>query len=185
MRPSRGPKRPRGSPPTTAARPCSFGASRLRSTRRASDIQQGGTPQSTRGRRGLLGPPLPLPKTIASLAPWADSAFNRNERSTAMGSRAKAAHGGLVSVAVLPAPTRKRAPARLPRGGKASSRTRPWPCAGIIEVGYRSRIFDRTKPGELRRLMFDTLFWYTGLAARVLMMFGVVSILLVEAHDRS
>jgi hypothetical protein len=33
--------------------------------------------------------------------------------------------------------------------------------------------------------MFDTLFWYTGLAAWVLMMFGVVSILLVEAHDRS
>jgi hypothetical protein len=72
-----------------------LGASRLRSTKRASDIQQGGTPQSTRGRRGLLGPPLPLPKTIASLAPWADSAFNRNERSTAMGSRAKAAHEGL------------------------------------------------------------------------------------------
>jgi hypothetical protein len=33
--------------------------------------------------------------------------------------------------------------------------------------------------------MFDTLFWYTGLAAWGLMMFGVVSILLVEAHDRS
>jgi hypothetical protein len=33
--------------------------------------------------------------------------------------------------------------------------------------------------------MFDTLFWYTGVAAWVLMMFGVVSVLLVESHDRS
>jgi hypothetical protein len=39
--------------------------------------------------------------------------------------------------------------------------------------------------GEQReRLMIDALFWYTGLAAWMLIVFGVVSMLVVEAHDR-
>jgi hypothetical protein len=33
--------------------------------------------------------------------------------------------------------------------------------------------------------MFDTLFWYTGLVAWILIVFGVTSTLIVEAHDRS
>jgi hypothetical protein len=33
--------------------------------------------------------------------------------------------------------------------------------------------------------MIDALFWYTGLAARIIVAFGVVSSLVVEAHDRS
>jgi hypothetical protein len=32
--------------------------------------------------------------------------------------------------------------------------------------------------------MIDALFWYTGLAAWMLIVFGVVSMLVVEAHDR-
>jgi len=34
-------------------------------------------------------------------------------------------------------------------------------------------------------LMIDALFWYTGLVAWILIVFGVVSTLVVEAHDRS
>ena len=34
------------------------------------------------------------------------------------------------------------------------------------------------------RLMIDALFWYTGLIAWILIVFGVVSTLVVEAHDR-
>jgi len=33
--------------------------------------------------------------------------------------------------------------------------------------------------------MIDALFWYTGLAAWVLIVFDVVSMLAIEAHDRS
>jgi hypothetical protein len=33
--------------------------------------------------------------------------------------------------------------------------------------------------------MIDALFWYTGLAAWIAIAFGVVSTLVVEAHDRS
>jgi hypothetical protein len=33
--------------------------------------------------------------------------------------------------------------------------------------------------------MIDALFWYTGLAAWCLIVLGVVSTLVVEAHDRS
>ena len=33
--------------------------------------------------------------------------------------------------------------------------------------------------------MFDALFWYTGLAAWILIVFGWVSTLAIEAHDRS
>jgi hypothetical protein len=33
--------------------------------------------------------------------------------------------------------------------------------------------------------MIDVLFWYTGLAAWILIVFGVVSTLVIEAHDRS
>jgi hypothetical protein len=33
--------------------------------------------------------------------------------------------------------------------------------------------------------MIDALFWYTGLAAWTIIAFGVVSTLVVEAHDRS
>jgi len=33
--------------------------------------------------------------------------------------------------------------------------------------------------------MIDALFWYTGLVAWILIVFGVVSTLVVEAHDRS
>jgi hypothetical protein len=33
--------------------------------------------------------------------------------------------------------------------------------------------------------MMDALFWYTGLAAWIFIVFGVVSMLLIEAHDRS
>jgi hypothetical protein len=33
--------------------------------------------------------------------------------------------------------------------------------------------------------MIDALFWYTGLAAWIIIAFGVVSTLIVEAHDRS
>jgi hypothetical protein len=33
--------------------------------------------------------------------------------------------------------------------------------------------------------MIDALFWYTGLAAWVLIVFGCVSTLVIEAHDRS
>ena len=33
--------------------------------------------------------------------------------------------------------------------------------------------------------MIDALFWYTGLAAWIIIAFGVVSTLVVEAHDRS
>jgi hypothetical protein len=33
--------------------------------------------------------------------------------------------------------------------------------------------------------MIDALFWYTGLAVWVLIVFGCVSTLLIEAHDRS
>ena len=33
--------------------------------------------------------------------------------------------------------------------------------------------------------MIDALFWYTGLIAWILIVFGVVSTLVVEAHDRS
>jgi hypothetical protein len=32
--------------------------------------------------------------------------------------------------------------------------------------------------------MIDALFWYTGLIAWILIVFGVVSTLAVEAHDR-
>jgi hypothetical protein len=32
--------------------------------------------------------------------------------------------------------------------------------------------------------MIDALFWYTGLAAWILIVIGVVSTLVVEAHDR-
>ena len=32
--------------------------------------------------------------------------------------------------------------------------------------------------------MIDALFWYTGLIAWLLIVFGVVSTLVVEAHDR-
>ena len=32
--------------------------------------------------------------------------------------------------------------------------------------------------------MIDALFWYTGLIAWILIVFGVVSTLVVEAHDR-
>jgi hypothetical protein len=34
-------------------------------------------------------------------------------------------------------------------------------------------------------LMIDAVFWYTGLAAWVLIVFGVVSPLIIEAHERS
>jgi hypothetical protein len=33
--------------------------------------------------------------------------------------------------------------------------------------------------------MIDVLFWYTGLAAWILIVFGVVSTLVIEARDRS
>jgi hypothetical protein len=33
--------------------------------------------------------------------------------------------------------------------------------------------------------MIDALFWYTGLIVWVLIVFGVASVLPVEAHDRS
>jgi hypothetical protein len=33
--------------------------------------------------------------------------------------------------------------------------------------------------------MIDALFWYTGLVVGILIVFGVVSTLVVEAHDRS
>jgi hypothetical protein len=33
--------------------------------------------------------------------------------------------------------------------------------------------------------MIDALFWYTGLVAWIMMLFGLVSTLLIEAHDRS
>ena len=33
--------------------------------------------------------------------------------------------------------------------------------------------------------MIDALFWYTGLVAWILIVFGVVSTLVIEAHDRS
>jgi hypothetical protein len=33
--------------------------------------------------------------------------------------------------------------------------------------------------------MIDALFWYTGLAAWIVIAFGVVSTLVIEAHDRS
>ena len=33
--------------------------------------------------------------------------------------------------------------------------------------------------------MIDALFWYTGLAAWIIVAFGVVSTLVIEAHDRS
>jgi len=33
--------------------------------------------------------------------------------------------------------------------------------------------------------MIDALFWYTGLAAWVLIVFGVASMFVIEAHDRS
>jgi hypothetical protein len=33
--------------------------------------------------------------------------------------------------------------------------------------------------------MIDALFWYTGLVAWILIVFGAVSTLVVEAHDRS
>jgi hypothetical protein len=33
--------------------------------------------------------------------------------------------------------------------------------------------------------MIDALFWYTGLAAWVLIVFGSVSTLVIDAHDRS
>jgi hypothetical protein len=32
--------------------------------------------------------------------------------------------------------------------------------------------------------MIDALFWYTGLVVWVLIVFGVISTLLIEAHDR-
>ena len=34
-------------------------------------------------------------------------------------------------------------------------------------------------------LMIDALFWYTGLVAWILIVFGVVSTLVIDAHDRS
>jgi hypothetical protein len=33
--------------------------------------------------------------------------------------------------------------------------------------------------------MIDALFWYTGLVAWILIVFGVVSTLVIETHDRS
>ncbi len=33
--------------------------------------------------------------------------------------------------------------------------------------------------------MIDALFWYTGLVVWILIVFGAVSTLVVEAHDRS
>jgi hypothetical protein len=33
--------------------------------------------------------------------------------------------------------------------------------------------------------MIDALFWYTGLACWILILFGVGSTLVIEAHDRS
>jgi hypothetical protein len=33
--------------------------------------------------------------------------------------------------------------------------------------------------------MIDTLFWYTGLVARGLIIFGVISTFVIDAHDRS
>jgi hypothetical protein len=33
--------------------------------------------------------------------------------------------------------------------------------------------------------MIDTLFWYTGLVAWILIVLGVVSGVVIEAHDRS
>jgi hypothetical protein len=33
--------------------------------------------------------------------------------------------------------------------------------------------------------MIDALFWYTGLAAWIVIVLGVVSTLIIEAHDRS
>jgi hypothetical protein len=33
--------------------------------------------------------------------------------------------------------------------------------------------------------MIDALFWYTGLVAWILIVFGVVSTLVIDAHDRS
>ena len=33
--------------------------------------------------------------------------------------------------------------------------------------------------------MIDALFWYTGLVTWILIVFGVVSTFVVEAHDRS
>jgi len=33
--------------------------------------------------------------------------------------------------------------------------------------------------------MIDTLFWYTGLAAWFLIIFGVVSTFVIDVHDRS
>jgi hypothetical protein len=33
--------------------------------------------------------------------------------------------------------------------------------------------------------MIDALFWYTGLIAWILILFGVVSGVVIEAHDRS
>jgi hypothetical protein len=33
--------------------------------------------------------------------------------------------------------------------------------------------------------MIDALFWYAGLVAWILIVFGVVSTLAIEAHDRS
>jgi len=64
--------------------------------------------------------------------------------------------------------------------GSSSRRFHPFsgmrtgPCLGIFETNWTEEW-----------IVIDTLFWWTGLVAWVLVVFGMVLTLMVDAHDRS
>ncbi len=75
------------------------------------------------------------------------------------------------------------------RGSKSGVGKKVSTAIGAIE-GFDPVIFDHvtTSIVEANRgggLMLDTFFWYTGLATWILIVFDVVLVLVVNAHDRS
>ena len=58
-------------------------------------------------------------------------------------------------------------------------------CCPAAEISSRSRMYTRPDGLTDEWLMIDALFWYTGLAAWVLIVFAVVSTFAVEAYERS
>jgi hypothetical protein len=57
--------------------------------------------------------------------------------------------------------------------------------AGVFFVSSKPIVAYKIRPNRTDWLMIDALFWYTGLVAWILIVFGAVSGIVIEAHDRS
>jgi hypothetical protein len=57
--------------------------------------------------------------------------------------------------------------------------------AGVFFVSSKPIVAYKIRPNRTDCLMIDALFWYTGLVAWILIVFGAVSGIVIEAHDRS